>query len=655
MSDNYYFSEQAGAVCRKARELASDLRHTAVDVEHLLVALLEAPEGTAGSLRDRAKVDTSGLREYLRGKLAGGPSRGPGAGAPSPYTDRLSRVLQRAQDLAYSRGHDYILIGHMLWAIADAEALGELGPGLERFRLTQDGLMTAAKHSLDPNRIYSASRDPETTYPGLENYGRDYTWRSRPDSSGMFVGRAGIMQRAVHALLGYIDIKPILLVGKTGVGKTEFVWELVGRLTEGDLAERARPRRVIRPDYEALTAGASNWAVVRQRLRSLLAVPEWHAGLIVIIDDLRELFHRLAGDDLDQTRSILNSPSARGKIRMLATLSERWSGWLASSGLDGDFDVSMLPPPSIEETATILRIRKHRLEQEHGVPIKDAALARAAELAGRHDSEHAMPDRAIRLVQEAATQVALSAEIGPPSLVDLRARVFNLELQRESLRQEKGPSIQERLTKVEKELENTVEGLNALDTKWNQQRGALRRARELEGQIWNLEAEQSELAHAQLKGGVEHGFQRLSELFSLLAKLKDDLERERARFRELSGADRLVKPDVDVEEIEWLVKNKWAGGDLVVGPSGQEIESLRDALCSAFDQPELDQMLRARMNMERKQWVGPGSLREVVSELILLVVRTGRLAELIRAARQANPGNPALREFSENHPHLVAP
>ncbi len=546
------FTEKLHDAIRAAQSKAMRGSQPQLEPEHLLAALLEQEGGIAPSLLTKAGVNLAAFRQRLALELDKLPKVSGTSGAPDQVyvSNRLTKVMMAAEDHAKRLKDDYISVEHALLALAaDSGSAGKL---LKENGLTGDKLSKALEAVRGHQRV--TTQNPEATYEALEKYGRDLTAMAAQGKLDPVIGRDEEIRRVIQVLSRRTKNNPVL-IGEPGVGKTAIAEGLAQRIIRGDVPEGLKHRRVVTLDMGALIAGAKFRGEFEERLKAVLKEVQASEGAIILfIDELHTVVGAGKAEGAMDAGNLLKPMLARGELHCIGatTLDEYRKHVEKDAALERRFQPVLVDQPSVEDTISILRGLRERYEVHHGVRIKDAALVSAAVLSNRYISDRFLPDKAIDLVDEAAAKLRTEIDSMPAELDEISRRVMQLEIEREALRKEKDRASQERLEKIEKELADLKEQSHALDAQWKIEKDAVQRVRDLNEQLTDTrqQIEQAERAYDLNKAAAL----KYGKLIELEGKLKE----EEKRLAGQKGEPRLIKEEVDEEDIAEVV-SRWTG------------------------------------------------------------------------------------------------
>jgi ATP-dependent Clp protease ATP-binding subunit ClpB len=526
-----------------AQALARERQHQEVAPEHLLMALVRQADGVVPPVLQRAGVRPAALESQLETEL----ERIPKVSAAEQYiSPRLGKLLDVAWREAQSLKDEYVSAEHLLLAIAE-EKEGAAGRILRDLGLNRANILTILRTIRGTQRV--TDQQPEDKYQALERYCRDLTAAARNGKLDPVIGRDEEIRRVMQVLSRRTKNNPVL-IGDPGVGKTAIAEGLARRIVEGDVPEGLKNKRVLALDLGALIAGAKYRGEFEDRLKAVLkAVTEAGGEVILFIDELHMVVGAGAAEGAADAANLLKPALARGELRAIGatTLDEYRKHIEKDAALERRFQPILVGEPSVEDTIAILRGLKERYEVHHGVRIQDGALVAAATLSERYITDRFLPDKAIDLMDEAASRLRLQIDSLPVELDQIERRRMQLEIERQALTKEKDAASRDRLTKVEKELADSKEQATHLRAHWENEKDAIGRIRQAKEKIEHVRTE----AEQQQRSG---NLQRVSEIvYGEVPSLEKEIEEENQRLAELQTERRMLKEEVDAEDIAQVV------------------------------------------------------------------------------------------------------
>src|SRR5437016_11596549 len=475
------YTEKAREAVAAAVDLAQQANNPQLEPEHLLVALVEQGEGIIPELLRKMTVDPAATARAARDLL----SRLPQAygGSQPGMSPRFNLVTQKAEAEADRLKDEYVSTEHLFIAIADESGRSPSAQLLKQHGITRDGILQSLTSVRGSQRV--TSENPEGTYQALERYGRDLTELARKGKLDPVIGRDEEIRRVIQVLSRRTKNNPVL-IGEPGVGKTAIVEGLAGRIIRGDVPEGLKNKRIVALDMGALVAGAKYRGEFEERLKAVLKeIADSQGQVVLFIDELHTVVGAGAAEGSIDASNMLKPMLARGELHTIgATTLDEYRKYIEKdAALERRFQPVVVGEPTVEDTISILRGLRERYEIHHGVKFKDAALVAAAVLSNRYISDRFLPDKAIDLVDEAASKLRMEIDSMPAALDEIERRIMQLEIEREALRKERDKASVERLAKLEKELADLKEDRGRLAAHWQQEKEAIQRARKLKEEL----------------------------------------------------------------------------------------------------------------------------------------------------------------------------
>jgi ATP-dependent Clp protease ATP-binding subunit ClpB len=561
-------TQRSQEALQEAQSIAIQLGQTEVDVEHLLRALISDDDGLAPRLFGFAGVDTDALRGDLDAELRRRPSvSGPGAAPGQVFvTQRLSRALDAADREAKRLKDEYVSVEHLLLGILEqSSAASRL---LQARGLTRDSLLGALTQVRGNQRVTSAT--PEGSYEALEKYGRDLVDEARSGRLDPVIGRDTEIRRVIQILSRKTKNNPVL-IGEPGVGKTAIVEGLAQRIVRRDIPEGLRDKTVFALDMSSLVAGAKYRGEFEERLKAVLAEVKAAEGRILLfVDEMHTVVGAGAAEGSMDAGNMLKPMLARGELHMIGatTLDEYRKYVEPDAALERRFQPVMVDEPTVEDTISILRGLRERLEIFHGVKIQDNALVAAATLSHRYISDRFLPDKAIDLVDEASARLRTEIDSMPAELDSLTRRVMRLEIEEAALSKEDDPASQSRLEELRRELADLRAETDAKRAQWEAERQAIRRVQDLRGELEQARQEADEAER-------RYDLNRAAELrYGRIAELERRLSAEEQQLASKQGGRRLLREVVTEAEIAEVVAS-WTGIPVARLQEGERQKVLR--------------------------------------------------------------------------------
>ncbi len=535
---------------QKAHQIASEHEHQQVDLEHLLIAMLGQDQGLTRPILEKLGARPEQVAADLEKQIESIP-RVTGTASEQVYvTPRLNNVLEAALREAERLHDEYLSAEHIL--ITASEEKGEAGRMLRGEGITRDNILKVLQEIRGSQRI--TDQNPEEKYQALKQYTNDLTDLAGKGKLDPVIGRDDEIRRVIQVLSRRTKNNPVL-IGEPGVGKTAIVEGIAQRIVAQDVPEGLKGKRVVALDLGTLVAGTKYRGEFEDRLKAVLReITDANGQIILFIDEMHTIVGAGAAEGAIDASNMLKPALARGELRCVGatTLNEYRKHVEKDAALERRFQPVYVSEPTIEDTISILRGIKEKYEVHHGVRIQDSALVSAAVLSHRYISDRFLPDKAIDLVDEAASRLRIEIDSMPVEIDELMRKMVQLEVEREALKKEKDTASKDRIKNVEKEMADLREQTDRLKAKWTQEKEIIQRIRSAKSSL-----DEARIAEQRMER--EGDYNQVAEIrYGQVPQLEKELNEAKVRLSEVQKQGKMLKEEVEPEDVAKVVAN-WTG------------------------------------------------------------------------------------------------
>jgi len=545
------FTLKAQEAIQASQQVAERFGNQQIEPEHLMRAILEQKEGVIPPLLGKIGTNQAQLVEAFEAAIDKLPKVSGASMGQLYISPRTKNVLDKAFEEAEQMKDEYVSLEHILLAVTE-EKEGEAARILAEAGVTRDTILKALVDIRGGQRI--TDQNPEDKYQALERFSKDLTALAAKGELDPVIGRDEEIRRVIQVLSRRTKNNPVL-IGEPGVGKTAIVEGLAQRIVQGDVPETLKEKRLVALDMGSLIAGAKYRGEFEDRLKAVIKeITDSHGQIILFIDEMHTLVGAGAAEGAVDASNMLKPALARGELRCIgATTIKEYRKYIEKdAALERRFQPVLVEEPTVEDTISILRGLKEKYEVHHGVRIKDSAIVAAATLSHRYITDRFLPDKAIDLIDEATSRLRIEIDSMPAEIDDLQRRITQLEIEREALKKEKDQASKDRLAKLEQELADLSAQRENMIEHWKKEKEAITRIRQIKEQ---LEATKGEAQRAEREGDLT----KAAELkYGRLIELEKALEEENRKLGELQANRKMLKEEVDAEDIAEVVA-KWTG------------------------------------------------------------------------------------------------
>lgn len=549
MIDFNKFTLKVQEALQQAQRSADEQGNPQIEVEHLLAALFNDRDGLVCSIIKKLGVSTGEIEQQVVKEIKRFPKQTGGFGQ-THMSRELNEVYEKSLQESRKLKDEYISVEHLLLAISASSSQG--GQILRNFGVSEENIYKVLQSIRGAQRV--TDQTPEEKYQALKRYAQDLNELASQEELDPVIGRDEEIRRILQVLSRRRKNNPVL-IGNPGVGKTAVAEALAQRIVSGDVPETLKSKRILALDIGSLIAGAKFRGEFEDRLKAVLKkIGESDGQIILFIDELHTIVGAGAAEGAMDASNMLKPALARGELRCIgATTLDEYRKYIEKdAALERRFQPVLIDEPSVDDTISILRGLQEKYEVHHGVRITDRALVEAALLSDRYISDRFLPDKAIDLIDEAASKIRMEIDSMPAELDDIERRIRQFEIEREAVKKEKDKASKERLDKIQMELADLKKNFQILHNHWQKEKDTISRIRKLKENIENIKSES-------VKAEREGDLNKAAELkYGRLPELKKEIEKVNFEFIEMQKDRKFLKEEVDEEDVAKVVSS-WTG------------------------------------------------------------------------------------------------